>query len=225
MRVLVVEDDPVISSELVKALTRDGHKVDAALDGEEGLTQAFLNSYGLIILDIMLPKRNGWEVCADLRKSGLETPILMLTAKDEIDDRVKGLDLGADDYLVKPFDLRELKARIRALGRRDSARKSGIIEVADLVIDSKANTVSRSGEPIPLTPREFSLLEALARHEGQILTRDAILERVWNNDESLPNTVNFHMSSLRRKIDAERERKLIQTVHGMGYVLRSGDEG
>ena len=220
MRLLVIEDDLVIASELERALRKAGHKADVAHDGESGLQLALGSSYSAVILDVMLPRIDGWEVCNRLRKAGQSVPILMLTAKDTVGDRVKGLDQGADDYLVKPFAFQELLARLRAITRRDSQNKAEMIEIDDMVIDPAAKSVLRSGTTVSLTPREYTLLEALARHEGQTLTRDAILERVWNNDESLPTSVNFHMSSLRKKIDPPEKKKLIHTVHGFGYVLR-----
>ncbi|HTQ08464.1 MAG TPA: response regulator transcription factor [Fimbriimonadaceae bacterium] len=220
MRILLVEDDAIIADQLAAALRRERFQVEVAYDGEEGFDQAAAHTFGLIILDVMLPRRDGWSVCAELRNLGITTPILMLTARDSIDDRVRGLEGGADDYLTKPFDLRELLARISALLRRDKIHRTGAIQIDDLVIDSKAHTVRRGGEDIKLTPREFSLLEALARNEGRTLTREVILESVWNNEESLENVVNFHITSLRKKIDANFDRKLIRTVHGIGYMLR-----
>ncbi|MCW5936123.1 MAG: response regulator transcription factor [Fimbriimonadaceae bacterium] len=221
MRVLVVEDDEEIAEQLAIALRNSGHKPTVAKDGVEGEREALLNPYGVILLDVMMPGRNGFEVCRRLRQSGVETPILMLTAKDAVEDRVTGLDTGADDYLVKPFEIAELLARIRSLARRDSQTRTGVVTINDLVVDSRTQTATKAGEPLRLTPREFSLLEALVRNEGRTLTREAILERVWNNDEALPNTVSFHMSSLRKKVDPEA--KLIHTVHGFGYVLRRGE--
>lgn len=221
MRVLVVEDDPVISKELGRALTKEGYRPKVVGNGLEAVDEAIMNSYGVIVLDVMIPGIDGFEVCKRLRNAQVETPVLMLTAKDAVIDRVTGLDMGADDYLVKPFNVQELFARIRALNRRESLRRAEVIEIADLVIDSRAHTVRRAGKEIELTPREFELLEALARNAGRTLTRDAILQRVWNDDKSLPNTVNFHVVSLRRKIDEGFEGKLIHTVHGLGYVLRS----
>lgn len=222
MRVLVVEDDEVIAQQLIHALSREGFDVDHAADGEAAVGETILRSYSLIVLDIMLPKLDGWQVCREVRENGFSAPILMLTARDTVDDRVRGLEEGADDYLPKPFDVRELLARVRALLRRDQAVKTGIIKVADLEIDSRARIVRRAGREISLTPREFSLLEALARNEGRTLTREMILENVWNSEENLENSVNYHVTSLRKKIDAPFENKLIQTVHGFGYSLRGG---
>lgn len=224
MRVLLVEDDPVIGAEIRGALEREGHTVDHAMDGVQALDIAAWGGHQLIILDIMLPKLDGWEVCQRLRRRKVATPILMLTARDSVDDRVRGLEEGADDYLSKPFDVRELLARMKALVRRDKVHRTGHIHVGDLEIDSNAKKVTRAGKEIHLTPREYSLLEALARNEGRTITREVILESVWNNEERLENTVNFHITSLRKKIDAEFEPKLIHTVHGFGYVMRSPAE-
>lgn len=224
MRILIVEDDLVIASELERALRRQNHQADVARDGETGLNLAIENSYAAIVLDVMLPGKSGIEVCRSLRTAQNPTPILMLTARDAIEDRVAGLDAGADDYLVKPFDFQEFMARIRAITRRESQNKAELIEIADLTIDPQSFSVKRGGETISLTRREFTLLEALARHTGHVLTRDAILDRVWNNLENQPNTVNFHMSSLRKKIDPPHLPRLIHTVHGLGYVLRPPEE-
>jgi DNA-binding response OmpR family regulator len=223
VRVLVVEDDDVIGESLKNSLQKEGYTVDWAQDGEDGLWQAKAGSYSIIILDVMMPKRDGWSVCQAIRDAKIKTPILMLTARDGIPDRVKGLDLGADDYLVKPFDFSELMARVRALLRRDKATKTTTIKVFDLEIDTVGKLVRRNGETIHLTPREYSLLEALARNLGRTLSRETIIDRVWDDEESLSNTVNFHVTSLRKKIDAGRERSVIETVHGFGYRISGGD--
>ncbi len=219
MKVLIIEDDLDISSGLSTALKREGYYPEVAHNGLEGEELALMNSYGIILLDLMLPGKSGVEICKSIRQAGIKTPVLMLTARDQVEDRVSGLDTGADDYLVKPFALPELLARMRALGRREAAQKKQVHQVADLVVDTLAGTVRRGERSIHLTAREYSLLEALIRNPGAVLTRDVILERVWNNDEALPNTVNFHMSSLRKKVDPEGS--LIRTVHGLGYVLES----
>jgi DNA-binding response OmpR family regulator len=221
MRALLVEDDREIANQIAEILKSERFDVTIAPDGEEGLDEALSRSYGLVVLDVMLPKMNGWEVCDEIRHAGINTPILMLTARDSVDDRVKGLEGGADDYLPKPFDARELTARVRALMRRDAVHRTGRIEIEDLAIDTHAKTVSRAGKEIRLTPREYSLLVALARNEGRILTREVILEDIWNNEESLENTVNFHVTSLRKKIESGGA-KLIHTVHGFGYTLKRG---
>lgn len=220
MRILVVEDDTVIATQLAKALERERYQVDVVRDGVTGEQRGRSGEYGLIVLDVMLPQRDGWTVCENLRHARVRTPILMLTARDDVDDRVRGLDAGADDYLPKPFDLRELMARIRALQRRDKVNRSGTMVISDLEIDTVGKVVRRAGQELHLTRREYTLLEALARNEGRTLTREAILERVWENEESQPNTVNFHVVSLRRKVDNDHATKLIHTVHGIGYVLR-----
>lgn len=220
VKVLIIEDDGGIAAQLAESVRQAGWKPAVRRDGQEGLQAALEGSWAMILLDVMLPGIDGWEVCRRVRAAGMDTAILMLTARDDVEDRVKGLDLGADDYLPKPFEAAELLARMRALARRQAHIKSGRIELGDLVLDSRAQTAERAGQPLKLTPREFSLLEALARHEGQVLTREAILERIWNNDEALPNTVNFHMASLRKKLDQDHEVKLIHTVHGLGYMLR-----
>lgn len=220
MRVLLVEDDIVIAEQIARTLERERYKVDVIRDGVEAEARGLDTGYNLIILDVMLPRKDGWTICSNLRRAKITTPILMLTARDSIEDRIKGLEGGADDYLPKPFDTRELMARMKALQRRDQIHRTGVIEIADLEIDTGARSVSRSGQLIKLTRREYDLLEALARNEGRTLTREAILERVWNNEESQLNTVNFHVASLRKKVDADFEPKLIQTVHGIGYVLR-----
>lgn len=221
MRVLLVEDDRVIAEQVAEALRGVGYTVDAVGDGESALVEAAIHDYGLILLDVMLPGRDGWQVCAALRRRKSTVPVLMLTARDAIEDRVRGLDEGADDYLTKPFDVRELLARVGALLRRDKLHRTGIIRVADLEVDTRAHAATRGGEPLNLTPREFSLLEALARNEGRVLTRQVILESVWDNEEALENTVNFHITSLRKKVDQGHEHKLIQTVYGIGYSLRA----
>ena len=221
MRILLVEDDKIISEQIAAALAKERLDVEVVRNGERALDVALGSRFNLIVLDIMLPKLDGWAVCEQVRAAGILTPILMLTARDSIDDRVKGLQGGADDYLSKPFDLRELLARVHALLRRDAVHRTGLIRVADLVIDSAAHRVERGGKEVTLTPREDALLEALARNEGRTLTREVILESIWNNDESLENTVNFHVTSLRKKIDAPFKQKLIHTVHGIGYVMRT----
>ena len=220
MRILLVEDDLVIAEQIARTLERERFKVDTVRDGVEAEGMGYDTAYNLIILDVMLPGRDGWTICENLRRAKVRTPILMLTARDSVEDRIRGLEGGADDYLPKPFDVRELMARMKALLRRDQVHKTGVLVVADLEIDTGARTVTRSGQLIKLTRREYDLLEALAKNEGRTLTREAILERIWNNEESQLNTVNFHVASLRKKVDADFEPKLIQTVHGIGYVMR-----
>jgi DNA-binding response OmpR family regulator len=220
MRILLIEDDDVIAERIKFGLEKARFVVDVAFDGETGLRMAREGPYAVVVLDLMLPGRDGWSVCEALRLRRNPVPILMLTARGAVEDRVRGLNAGADDYLPKPFDFTELLARVRALLRRDQIHKSGSLQVADLEIDSTTRQVRRAGQELVLTPREFSLLEALARNEGRTLTREHILERVWGDDESYSNTVSFHVASLRKKVDAEHAMKLIHTVHGIGYVLR-----
>jgi len=221
MRILLIEDDDVIAERIKFGLEKARFVVDVAYDGETGLQMAREGPYSVLILDLMLQGRDGWSVCEALRIRGNPVPILMLTARGAVEDGVRGLNAGADDYLPKPFDFNELLARVRALLRRDQLHKSGSLQIADLEIDSTTRQVRRGGRELVLTPREFSLLEALARNEGRTLTREHILERVWGDDESYSNTVSFHVDSLRKKVDTEDALKLINTVHGIGYVLRN----
>lgn len=218
MRILIVEDEPDVAEGIEVALRRAGYKAEVAQDGGQGYELAMMNSYGVILLDVMLPVMDGKTVCRNLRDAGVSTPVIMVTARDAVDDRVDGLDIGADDYIVKPFAVDELLARIRAVTRRESANRSSVIHVGPLELDTAAQAAKVNGRTVQLTQREYSLLEALARNAGRVMTREAILTRVWNTDAALPNTVNFHMKSLRRKVDPEGH--LIHTVHGFGYVMR-----
>ncbi len=227
MRILLVEDDETIAEFIQRGLAESYHDVDVALDGAVGLRMARSGDYDLVILDIMLPEMSGWEVCEALRRRRDPVPILMLTARDAVDDRVKGLELGADDYLPKPFEFRELLARVGALHRRDKVHKARVIHIEDLVIDTGTRQVSRAGQTIVLTPREYTLLEALARAEGRVLSRELIQERVWQDDDSYSNTVDVDIGQLRKKIDAGHDVKLLRTAHRLGYMLRrpgSGDQ-
>jgi len=219
VRVLIVEDDPDIASGVATALRREGHAPEIAATGPEGETMAMMNSYGLILLDVMLPGKDGMAICKSLRHADIRTPILMLTARDEVKDRVMGLDVGADDYLVKPFALDELLARVRALTRREVRLKKSQIVVGPIEVDTHNKSVTVAGEPVKLTHREFQLLEAMARNPGRVYSREQILESVFQSDEALPNTVNFHMSSLRKKVDPEG--RIIRTIHGLGYTMES----
>ena len=220
MRILLVEDEAGIARLIRRGLEDAGYDVDTAADGARGLEMTEENTYGLIVLDLMLPVRDGWQVCEELRERGSRVPILMLTARDTLDDKVRGLDLGADDYLPKPFEFPELLARVRALLRRDKMHRARVIRVDNLVIDTAQRRVTRAGAEIGLSHREYDLLEALAAHEGRVLTREAIQSRVWMDDESYSNTVDVYIGLLRKKIDAGHTRKLIQTVRGLGYTLR-----
>lgn len=220
MRVLIIEDDAVIGQQLKAGLDAEGFKTTLCRDGVEGLVAARSIDYGLIILDLMLPRRDGWQICESLRADRNAVPILMLSARDSIEDRVRGLECGADDYLSKPFDFRELVARVRSTMRRQALQKSRLIRIADLVIDTSDGTVVRGEDHVRLTPHEYALLEALARNPGRILSKAQIQERVWGNDESYSNVVSYHISLLRKKIDLGRSEKLIHTIYGFGYVLR-----
>ena len=225
MRVLLVEDHKPLSRSLKRGLEEEGFAVDLAEDGEEADYKARSASYDAIILDLMLPKKDGLTLLKEWRRAGLETHILVLTAKDALDDKVKGLDIGADDYLTKPFQLEELMARLRALIRRTHQVKDPILRVHDLEIDTAARTVKRSGQMIHLTPREFALLQFLAYHRGKVVTRTMIWEHLYDEyDENTSNVVDVYIRYLRTKIDKGFERPLILTRWGEGYMLRGEDD-
>jgi DNA-binding response OmpR family regulator len=221
VRLLLVEDEAAIACRTRESLEEAGYTVDWARDGVEALALAQEREYAAIILDLMLPGVHGWEVCETLRRRRDPTPILMLTARGALEDRVHGFDLGADDYLTKPFEMPELRVRVRALIRRSAVHRTRLIRIADLEIDTEARRVSRSGREIPLTPREYTLLEALARNEGRVLSREYVQERVWNDDESYSNTIAVRIRQLRQKVDDGHAVRLIHTVYGQGYVLRA----
>lgn len=225
MKLLIVEDDIDIAYPLRQGLEECGFFVEIVRDGERGLRLALARPFAAIVLDRMLPSMEGVEVCRRLRAAKVTTPVLMLTAKDGIGDRVEGLESGADDYLGKPFEFAELLARVRSLVRRDRVHKASVIEIADLRIDTAAKTVSRGGDEIRLTNREYTLLEALAANEGRVLTRETILERVWLNESATDNSVSVYVRSLRKKVDEGRTERLIHTVVGTGYSLRIGEGG
>lgn len=220
MRILLIEDNRRLHASLRRSLEEDGYAVDSCYDGEEGESFALSAPYDLIILDVMLPRKDGLQVCADLRLKKVRTPILMLTARDSIEDRVEGLDHGADDYLVKPFAMQELRARMRALLRRDLPEKTTYLQIADLTLDPVNHQVERAGHEISLTSREFSLLEYLMRNPNWLVTREMIEAHVWNYD-SVPgsNVIDVYIRRLRRKIDEPYEVKLLETVRGAGYRL------
>jgi DNA-binding response OmpR family regulator len=222
MRVLVVEDERRIADFIRRGLTEQGHAVDVAYDGDEALDWPAVADFDAIVLDVMLPKRDGIEVCKALRERGVGIPILMLTARDAVEDRVRGLDSGADDYLIKPFAFAELLARLRALSRREPAVKGALIEIADLALDTTTREASRAAEPLELTSKEYAILEYMMRHPNQVLTRSMIAEHVWNYDfDNASNVIDVHIRNLRRKIDDPFPTKLISTVRGAGYRLSS----
>ena len=222
MRVLLVEDETRIADFISRGLSEQGYAVDVAPDGDEALQWADVADFDLIILDIMLPKRDGIEVCRALRQRGVSTPLIMLTARDSVEDRVKGLDSGADDYLAKPFAFAELLARLRALARRESTLQANMLQVRNLKFDTSTLEVSRQGLRLELTAKELSLLEYLMRHPDQVLTRTMIAEHVWNYDfDNATNVIDVHIRNLRRKIDDSFTDKLLQTVRGVGYRITS----
>ena len=215
MRILVVDDEPRLLRSLAKALREEGYAVDTAEAGDDGLYKAENYDYDAIVLDIMLPRLDGWEVLGRLRKQK-RTPVLMLTARDATLDRVRGLDTGADDYLVKPFDLTELLARLRALIRRSAGQASSSLEVRDVVIDTRGRAVTRAGQPVALTAREYAILEYLALHRGEVVTRTALYEHLFDeSDDTLSNLVDVHVFSIRKKLGAD----LIATRRGQGYCI------
>jgi DNA-binding response OmpR family regulator len=221
MRVLIVEDERKISAYVKRGLEEQGYAVDAAYTGTEALDFADAAPYDLILLDILLPEMDGLAVCRELRRKGNRTPVLMLTARDAIDDRVAGLDAGADDYLVKPFALKELLARLRALNRRGAdSPKSPILQLADLTLDTLTRRVKRGNKTIELAAKEYAVLECLLREPDRVLTRTQIAEHVWNYDVfNQSNIVDVYIKNLRRKIDNDFDVKLIQTIRGAGYRL------
>lgn len=222
MRVLLVEDHKPLVRALRQGLEEEGYAVDVALDGEEADYKASSVEYDVVILDIMLPKVDGLTLLSKWRKNGKKSHVLMLTARDQLDDRVKGLDTGADDYLTKPFELEELLARVRALVRRGHYVKDPVLKVFDLEIDTSARTVRRGGQPIHLTPREYGLLEFLAYHRGKVVTRTMIWEHLYDeHDESTSNVVDVYIRYLRNKIDKGYDPPLILTRWGEGYMLRA----
>ena len=221
MRVLVVEDETKVGSFIKRALEEESYAVDLCEDGAQGLDQALTGSYDLIMIDLMLPGLPGMEVLTRLRKEKIQTPVLILTAQSKVDQRVKGLDAGADDYLTKPFAIDELLARVRALLRRGTAESSGTLQIADLILNPATREVTRGGQRIDLTVKEYALLEYFMRHAGRVLTRPMISDHVWNQDfDTFTNVIDVYVNYLRNKIDRGRARKLIHTIRGSGYMLK-----
>jgi two-component system copper resistance phosphate regulon response regulator CusR len=220
MKILIVEDEKKTAAYLRKGLTESGFTVDVAGQGESGLHAALAHDYDVLILDVMLPQRDGWSILGELRRHGKQTPVLFLSARDSIPERVKGLELGADDYLVKPFAFSELLARLRSILRRRSASQPDVVRIADLEIDLLRHKAARGGKRLDLTPKEFALLSLLARRAGEVLSRTLIAEQVWDmNFDSDTNVVDVHVRRLRSKTDDPFKNKLIHTVRGVGYVL------
>jgi two-component system copper resistance phosphate regulon response regulator CusR len=220
MRILVVEDELKTAMYLQKGLSENGFVVDVAIRGDDGLHLALTQDYDLLILDVLLPERDGWSVLTLLRQAGKQTPVLFLTARDTVADRVRGLDLGADDYLVKPFAFSELLARVRTILRRGPGRQPETLQIADLNLDFIRHRATRAGQRLDLTPKEFALLSLLARRQGEVLSRTLIAEQVWDmHFDSDTNVVDVAVRRLRRKADDAFPRKLIHTVRGLGYVL------
>jgi len=220
MKILVVEDEERVAQFIQKGLKEESYAVDVSYDGEDGGFLAEVNDYDLILLDVMLPKKNGISVCREIRARGVVTPVLMLTARDSVEDRVRGLDAGADDYLVKPFAFEELLARVRALLRRRADSKTPTLQLADLELDPITRLVTRAGKPIRLTTKEYSLLEYLLRNANKVLSRTLIGEHVWDmNFDPESNVIDVYISHLRNKIDKGYELPLLHTMRGQGYLL------
>jgi two-component system, OmpR family, copper resistance phosphate regulon response regulator CusR len=222
MQILVVEDEPKVGDALREGLESEGHEVSLARSGEEGFFQASTRAFDVIILDVMLPGRDGIEVLQTVRKQGMKTPVLLLTAKDAIEDRVLGLDAGADDYLVKPFAFAELSARIRALLRRNRTEKESVLTIGRLEVDRVRRTVIREGQRIDLTAREFELLEFLVNNHGRVVSREMLARDVWKETARatpLDNVIDVHIARLRKKVDDPFETKLLQTVRGVGFTI------
>lgn len=221
MRILVVEDQSKVARFIKKGLEEESYSVDWACDGVSAVDFAFASTYDLVLLDVMLPGKDGFMVCRELRDKGFKAPILMLTARDMVDDKLTGFDAGADDYLTKPFAFAELLARMRALLRRGNAAQGQILEADDLKLDLLRHEASRAGERIELTNKEFALLEYLLRNAGSVLTRTMIAEHVWDlNFDSESNVIDVYMNHLRKKVDGPFEKKMIHTIRGRGYVLK-----
>ena len=228
MRILVVEDTKDMNRLIVKALTKAGYSVDGCYDGEEALDYLAGAEYDGIVLDVMMPKMDGHQLLAKLRAAGSDIPVLFLTARDAVADRVAGLDLGADDYLVKPFAFEELLARIRAMTRKHAGSHTDILTVADLVLDTRGHSAARAGREIQLLPKEYAILEHLMRNQGTVLSREQLEDRIWNYEKAgSSNNIDGYMSRLRKKIDDDvpEDERLLHTVRGAGWVLRAPKKG
>ncbi|TDJ51593.1 MAG: response regulator transcription factor [Nitrospina sp.] len=221
MRILVIEDEKKVAGFIKKGMEEETYAVDVAVDGEEGLAMAEVNQYDLIILDLMLPKIDGLEVLTRCREKKINTPILLLTAKDSVEDKVTGLNKGADDYLTKPFAFSELLARSRSLLRRGQGEAKTVLKLADLSLDMVSHKVNRNGEEVELTGKEYSLLEYFMRNQSKVLTRTMIAEHVWDyNFDTFTNVIDVYINHLRKKIDKDHPKKLLHTLRGVGYVLK-----
>ncbi len=225
MRILVVEDEKKVAGFIKRGLEEAGYSVDVATDGEEGLYLAEIDDYDLIVLDLIIPRKSGLDVCRELREQSIKTPILILSARDSVDDKVKGLDMGADDYLTKPFAFSELLARVRALLRRGETMVPVKLQIEDLVMDTVTHTVTRAGREIKLTSKEYALLEYFIMNHDKVLTRTMISEHVWDYTfDTFSNVIDVYINYLRNAIDRDFEKKLIHTVRGVGYVLKTDPE-
>src|SRR5580658_9509979 len=227
VRILVIEDEQKLGKALQEGLQAEQYKVALAFTGEEGFYLIQTEPFDLVILDVMLPGRSGFEILTAMRQHGFKTPVLMLTARDAIEDRVRGLDTGADDYLVKPFAFPELLARTRALCRRGAPETNAKLRVADLEVDAEGRSVTRGGQMLDLTAREFELLEYLVRHRGHVVSREMLTRDVWKEagrHSPLDNVIDVHLARLRRKVDDQFDQKLVHTVRGVGFILREEQE-
>ena len=225
--ILLIEDEPKLASALQEGLQAERYDVSIARSGEEGFYLLYSGTFDLVLLDVMLPGRTGYEILAQLRKNGFGKPVMLLTAKDSVEDRVHGLDVGADDYLVKPFALPELLARCRALLRRGVSEKPGRLTVGDLVLDGAGRRFSRSGQALELTAREYELLEYLLRNQGSVVSREMLARDIWKETTRatpIDNVIDVHIARLRRKLDDGFDRKLLHTVRGVGFILREDGE-
>jgi DNA-binding response OmpR family regulator len=224
MRILVVEDEPRMANVVAKGLREHSYAVDVSDTGDDALYQVSINDYDAIVLDVLLPNRDGFQVCRELRAQGNTTPVLMLTARAAIDDRLTGFDAGADDYLTKPFSFRELLARLRALLRRDPQLRPSVLEIGDLIVDSASHRVLRADQEVELTAKEYALLEYLARRNGQLVSRAEIAAHVWDDSfDPFSNAIEVYMNRLRKKIDEDHVTKLLHTRRGEGYILEARD--